>query len=90
MYELLREKLQQLGYPPNLFGVHSLQDDGATATDNAGVPDHLFKRHGHYHSEGVKDGHVDGSLECCLSVSRRLEMWGSLYTLPTLCDSYGY
>lgn len=78
MQELLRAKLQQLGYSPNLFGVHSLRAGGATTADNgvanASVPDRLFKRHGHWCSEGAKDGYVDDSLECRLSVSRRLRM----------------
>ena len=52
MWELLREKLQQLGHSPNLFGVHNLRAGGTTAAANGGVQDRLFKRHG-WHFEGA-------------------------------------
>jgi len=38
----------------------------------AGVPDRLFKKHGHWRSENAKDGYVEDSLEQWLSVSRSL------------------
>ena len=70
--ELLRDKLRQLGFPPNSFGLHSLRAGGATAAANAGVHDRLFKRHGRWKSEGAKDGYIEDSLEKRLEVSRRV------------------
>ena len=40
------------------IGRHSLRSGGATAAANAGVPNRLFKRHGHWASELAKDGYV--------------------------------
>ena len=72
--ELLLEKISQLGMDPGQFGMHSLRAGGATAAANAGVPDRLFKRHGHWRSESAKNGYmyVKDSLEKQLSVSKNL------------------
>ena len=72
MRELLRDKLRQLGYPPDRFSVHSLRAGGATAAANAGVSDCLFKRHGRWRSEGAKDGYVEDSLLKRLEVTQHL------------------
>ena len=45
--ELFLAKLSGLGFDPKLFGLHSLRSGGASAAVNAGVPDRLFKCHGH-------------------------------------------
>ena len=68
--ELVLQKLAALGLDPKRFGLHSLRSGGASAAANAGVPDRLFKRHGHWRSENAKDGYVKDSLESRLSVSR--------------------
>jgi len=70
--ELLKEKLDKLGYPSVNFSPHSLRAGGATAAAEAGVPDHIFKRHGRWKSETAKDGYVKDSLEKRLSVSRSI------------------
>ena len=72
--ELLLAKIEQLGMDPKLFGMHSLRAGGATAAANAGVPDRLFKRHGRWRSESVKDGYVKDSVERRLSVSKSLDV----------------
>ena len=38
--------------------MHSLCADVATAAENAGVPDKLFKWQGHWKSESAKDGYI--------------------------------
>jgi len=38
----------------------------------AGVPDRLFKRHGHWKSENAKDGYIDDAVERRLFVTRQL------------------
>ena len=53
-----------------MYGVHSLQAGGATAAANAGVPDHAFKRHGHWRSESAKDGYIKDTLDYRLDVSK--------------------
>ena len=58
-----------LGYPVNVFGLHSLRSGGATLAANAGVNDRLFKRHGRWKSETAKDGYVKDNLDSLLSVS---------------------
>ena len=44
--ELLKNKLEELGYPSGDFGVHSLRAGGAMAAAASGMPDRLFKKHG--------------------------------------------
>ena len=70
--ELLSDRIQGLGMDPKQFGMHSLRAGGATAAANAGMPDRLFKRHGHWKSESAKDGYVKDSVERRLSVSKSL------------------
>ena len=59
MRELFLEKFSELGFDTNQFSLHSLRASGATTAANAGVPDCLFKRHGHWRSESAKDGYVE-------------------------------
>ena len=70
--EQLKKKLASLGYNHVKFGLHSLQPGGATKATNMGVPDRLFKRHGHWKSENAKDGYVDDSVKRRLSVTKQL------------------
>ena len=70
--ELLKQKLKDLGFPPVEFSPHSLRSGGATAAAGAGVPDRIFKQHGHWKSENAKDGYVKGTLEKHLSVTKKL------------------
>ena len=44
--DLFKIKLKKLGYNHKDFSLHSFRAGGATKAANAGVPDHLFKRHG--------------------------------------------
>ena len=46
--ELLKAKLEELGYPSADFGLHSLRAGGAMAAAASGMPDRLFKKHGHW------------------------------------------
>ena len=55
----------------SVIGTHSLRSGGAAAT-NAGIPDRLFKRHGHWSGDSVKDGYVKDSLSSRSSVSQAL------------------
>ena len=50
MRGLLLEKLAQVGLDPKKYGLHSLRAGGASAAANTGVPDRLFKHHGHWRS----------------------------------------
>ena len=70
--ELVLENLQQLGFDPKQFGLHSLRSGGASAAANAGVPDRWFKRHGRWLSENAKDGYVKDKLEDRLRVTKSL------------------
>ena len=72
MRELLLEKLSEVGLDPKKYGLHSLRSGGATAAANAGVPDRLFKRHGHWRSENAKDDYVKDSLASRLSVTKKI------------------
>ena len=65
-YTCLRDsfkKLRSLGYNPDNFSLHSLQAGGATAAANNGVPNRLFKHHGRWKSDSVKDGYIEDSME---------------------------
>ena len=72
MRELVKEKLDELGFQAVEFGLHSLRAGGATAAAVAGVPDRVFKKHGRWKSENAKDGYVEDSLEQRLSVTKNL------------------
>ena len=63
MKELLKNNLEELGFLSAEFGVHSLRAGGATAAAGRGIPDRLFKKHGHWHLETVKNGYVEDPLE---------------------------
>ena len=72
MRELLKEKLEELGFPSADYSLHSLRAGGATAVAGVGVPDRMLKRHGRWKSENAKDGYVEDTLEKRLSVSQSL------------------
>jgi len=73
--DLFNKKVAALGFPAHEFGLHSLRAGGVTAAANAKVPDRLFKRHGRWKSENVKDGYVKDSLDSRLEVSRNLGLY---------------
>jgi len=64
--------LNSIGLNQKLYGLHSLRSGGATAAANLGVPDRLFKKHGRWKSENVKDGYVHENLQSLLSVTNNL------------------
>ena len=70
--EQFRNKLIDLGYSTEGFGVHSLRSGWASAAAKAGVPDRLFRQHRRWKSELAKDGYVEDSDENRLSVSRKI------------------
>ena len=72
MRELLKKKLDKLGFPSTNFSLHSLRAGGATAAAAAGVPDRVFKKHGRWKSETAKDGYVEDSFCKRLSVTQNL------------------
>ena len=72
--EIVLQAFVELGYPKNLFGLHSLRAGGASAAANAGVGDRLFKRHGRWKSDQAKDGYIKDNLESLLSVSKSLHL----------------
>ena len=49
--ELLKEKLNELSYSSADFGVHSVRAGSLIAVAGSGMPDRLFKKHGHRRSE---------------------------------------
>jgi hypothetical protein len=61
-----------LGLDPCEYGTHSGRRGGATGAANVDVPDRLFKEHGAWKSERVKDGYVVDSLQARLSVTANL------------------
>ena len=64
--------LANIGLDPTKFGLHSLRSGGASAAANLGVNDRLFKKHGRWKSDKVKDSYVHEDIESKLSVSRNL------------------
>ena len=83
-YTCLRDLFKQfkdIGYQPDEFGLHSLRAGGASAAATARVSDSLFKGHGYWRSENVKDGHVEEKKK--LQVSKKLGLClGYNYKLP--------
>ena len=72
MRELLKKKLEELGFSSANFSLHSLRAGGATAAAAAGVPDRVFKKHGRWKSETAKDGYIEDSFHKRLSVTQNL------------------
>ena len=70
--EHVLDLLKNIGLDPKEFGLHSLRSGGATAAANLGVKDRLFKKHGRWKSEKVKDNYVHENLKIQLSVSKSL------------------
>ena len=70
--ELLPNCLAELGFPKSSFGLHSLRSGGASAAANAGISDHLFKRHGRWKFDRLKDSYVKDNINSLLLVSRSL------------------
>ena len=66
------EGLKNIGTETKLFGLHSLRAGGATAAANLGVNNRLFKKHGRWKSEKVKDGYIHESIEAKLIVTKNL------------------
>ena len=67
--------------------MHSLRAGGATAAANLGVNDRLFKKHGRWKSEKVKNGYIHENIEAKLIVtekSRPLEAPTLKHTLRRL------
>jgi len=69
--ELLKDAFRGLNDVSKL-SLHSLRAGGATSVANAGIPDRLFKRHGRWASEKVKDGYVKDDFNSRLLVTRSL------------------
>ena len=72
MREQFKKKIKELGYPADVFGLHSLRAGGASAAANVGVSDRLFKRHGRWRLDNAKDGYIEDSMDKGLSVTRQL------------------
>ena len=81
----LFKKVSKLSFEAPEFGLHSLRSGGATTAANAGVPDRLFKRHGRWRSENVKDRYIKDSVEKRLQVSKKLGLY--LLSCSLLCSS---
>ena len=64
--------LVNIGLDPTKFALHSLRSGGASAAANLGVNGRLFKKHGRWKSDKVKDSYVHEDIESKLSVSRNL------------------
>jgi hypothetical protein len=63
---------------PSAFGTHSGRRGGATRAANADIPDRLFKEHGAWRSERVKDAYVVSSLQSRLSITANLGLQPSV------------
>ena len=72
MTEQFKKKVKELGYPADTFGIHTLWAGGASVVANAGVSDHLFKRHGRWRSLNAKDDYIEDSMNKTLSVTHQL------------------
>jgi hypothetical protein len=73
-----KDAASRLGLDPAAYGTHSGRRGGATRAANVDVPDRLFKEHGAWRSERVKDGYVVSSLQSRLSVTSCLGLQPSV------------
>ena len=53
--ELVLQKVQELGYDPMMYGLHSFRSGGVSLAANEGVPGWLFKCHSRWRSDRAKD-----------------------------------
>ena len=63
-----------------MYGLHSLRAGGATAAANMGVNDRLFKKHGRWKSDKVKDGYIHESIETKLIVTKKFRLLDTPYS----------
>jgi integrase len=73
-----KDAASRLGLDPAAFGTHSGRRGSATRAANSEVPDRLFKEHGAWRGERVKDGYVVSSLQSRLSVTSNLGLQPSV------------
>ena len=73
--------LANIGLDPKKFGLHGLRSGGTSAAANLGVNERLFKKHGRWKSDKVKDSFVHEDMESKLLVSRNLVLYS--YTHAT-------
>ena len=66
------ELLVNIGLDPKKFGLHSLQSVSASAAANLGVNYRLFRKHGRWKSDKMKDSYVHEDIESKLSLLRNL------------------
>ena len=64
--------LANIGLDPKKFGLHGLRSGRASAAANFGVNDRLFKKHGSWKSDKVKESYVQEDIESKLSALRNL------------------
>ena len=64
--------LANIGLDPKKFGLHGLRSGRASAAANFGVNDRLFKKHGSWKSDKVKESYVHEDIESKLSALRNL------------------
>lgn len=74
LQELFKQKLRELGYPAERFGLHSLRAGSATAQP-VQASQALFKWHSRWQSENAKDGYTEDPLESRFSVSQQLGLF---------------
>ena len=72
MFTCLVQQNSSSGPINQAYGLHSLRSGGDTSACKFGVPDRLFKRHGRWRSENVKDGYVKVSFNDLLFVYKNL------------------
>ena len=61
--------IEKIGLNAKDLGLHSLRSGEASTAAKMGVKNRLFKRHGRWKSESVKDGYVKDKLKELLSVT---------------------
>ena len=62
--------LMDIGLNCKDYGLHSPRPGGASRAENLGINDRLFKKHGRWKCEKVKDGYVHENLESLLLFSK--------------------
>lgn len=70
--ELMKKELLNEGSHGKTYGIQGLRSGGASAAAVLGVPDHLFQRHGGWHSETARNNYLEESLDSLLCVTKSL------------------
>ena len=71
--EMFQSRMVEIGFPRKEFSLHCLRAGGVTLAANPGVPEALYKQHGRWRSDAVKD-YVSTDVKNSLQVTKAMHL----------------